>query len=524
MKFPSFNHERKEEHAEQKLRSNLEARLEKKLFDWPGKTGKEPVNIARMLQGTQIFGGTGSGKSSGSGAAIAQAFLKSGFGGLVLCAKPDEKKTWMKYAEITGTSKDRFVIFGVESGLQFNPIRYENERKGEGGGDTLNLVDLIMNIHLLGQNYMSGGGGGGNEMFWDNALRRCLSRSIDLLKGAGEPLSIENMRKIVSSAPKSENIMEYRRLLGELLKGREEDAKRQLEQFMLESYCMGCLSKSLQNLDGIENKDEEEARYSYNLVENYFMREFAFLSDRTRSSIEEYFFGLVEPFSSGILRRFFVGERVDPQLMPENTYMDGKIIILDFSVKDHLLAGIYAQGLYKYIWQQCMERRRPLEDGYQNPVFLWADESQYFINPNYDTLFQTTARSSLVCTVYLTQSINNYYFAMGSRSPEARAKALLANMGTKIFHANSDFETNHWASQMIGVKKGFMGSRENRLEPGVEERLSEQLLLQVQPNRFARLAFGREENDRKVEAVIVTTGGRWTTTDNDYLEAEFSQG
>lgn len=36
------------------------------------------------VRGVQIFGGIGSGKSSGSGRTLALSFLKAGFGGLVL--------------------------------------------------------------------------------------------------------------------------------------------------------------------------------------------------------------------------------------------------------------------------------------------------------------------------------------------------------------------------------------------------------------------------------------------------------
>jgi hypothetical protein len=46
------------------------------------------------FQGVQILGGTGSGKSSGSGQALARAFLEANLGGLVLTAKTDEVFAW----------------------------------------------------------------------------------------------------------------------------------------------------------------------------------------------------------------------------------------------------------------------------------------------------------------------------------------------------------------------------------------------------------------------------------------------
>ena len=49
------------------------------------------------VRGVQIFGGIGSGKSSGSGRSLALSFLKSGFGGIVLTGKVDEAERWKNY-------------------------------------------------------------------------------------------------------------------------------------------------------------------------------------------------------------------------------------------------------------------------------------------------------------------------------------------------------------------------------------------------------------------------------------------
>ena len=54
--------------------------------------GGDMWRIKDACEGTIIFGGTGSGKTSGSGRAIATSFLSAGFGGLVLCAKPESPR------------------------------------------------------------------------------------------------------------------------------------------------------------------------------------------------------------------------------------------------------------------------------------------------------------------------------------------------------------------------------------------------------------------------------------------------
>ena len=83
-------------------------------------------------------------------------------------------------------------------------------------------------------------------------------------------------------------------------------------------------------------------------------------------------------------------------------------------------------------------------------MFLWADESQYFLNEK-DVLFQSTARSAAVSTVYLTQSIDMYKHAIGgTERAMTTTNAMLGNLRTHVFHANENVTTNHYAAEMIG--------------------------------------------------------------------------
>jgi len=70
-------------------------------------------------EGTMIFGRSGSGKTSGSGATLARSFLRSGMGGLVLCAKGDEADTWERYAEEAGRA-DSVIRFDTSGDWRFN--------------------------------------------------------------------------------------------------------------------------------------------------------------------------------------------------------------------------------------------------------------------------------------------------------------------------------------------------------------------------------------------------------------------
>lgn len=144
------------------------------------------------------------------------------------------------------------------------------------------------------------------------------------------------------------------------------------------------------------------------MVRGYFLSDFPRLAEETRTSVTEQFFAFADPFRSGVLARHFAADS-SPEVMPEATF-DGKIVILDFPVKQFLQVGVYAQAVYKRVWQQAVERR----DAQANPrpVFLWVDEAQYFLGED-DMMFQTTARSSRACTVMISQNISNYYAGVG---------------------------------------------------------------------------------------------------------------
>jgi len=80
-------------------------------------SGADAWTIRDACEGCQIFGVTGSGKTSGSGAALARAFLRAGFGGLALTAKPDERElgsaTALRPADSTtfASSRPGIVLF-----------------------------------------------------------------------------------------------------------------------------------------------------------------------------------------------------------------------------------------------------------------------------------------------------------------------------------------------------------------------------------------------------------------------------
>ena len=223
--------------------------------------------------------------------------------------------------------------------------------------------------------------------------------------------------------------------------------------------------------------------------------------------------------------------RNSPQLKPELSH-EGAIIILDLPVKQFYEVGQFAQVLYKFIWQRAVERKSAERQKTRAmPIFLWADESQFFVNSN-DMLFQTTARSARASTVYLSQNISNYYAIMPSDTGKAQTDSLLGNLRTKIFHANEDYATNQWASDLLGKtlewrmhRSSSVSSQEGTKGRGGSQFTSSQqetLDHQVQPLRFTGLLQGGPDNNNTVEAIITKGGKKWSNGKN-FRVASFKQ-
>ena len=190
--------------------------------------------------------------------------------------------------------------------------------------------------------------------------------------------------------------------------------------------------------------------------------------------------------------------------MPEDS-LKGKIILINLPVKKYHKVGRDCQILFKYIWQRAMEKRQV---NYASiPVFLWADEAQNFLH-EHDSDYQATARSSRISTVYITQNLPNYYAAMGGSKADYRVKSFLGTLGTKIFHANADIETNKYASELIGDALFIDPSRSVTMAEKFSQSDSMSLKMdrQVRPEEFVGLKTGGARNDYRVEGYFHKQG------------------
>ncbi len=156
--------------------------------------------IRHAVEGVAIFGAVGSGKTSGSGATLARAYLAAGMGGLVCCVKPDERALWERYAAQTGRS-DSLIVISPSNRWRCNLMHYLLKRPGVEGSRTEQLVNLFMTV--LETADRGDRDRGGNAKFWERAVRQLLRNAIDICVLATGTASVAALNRIINSAPRS---------------------------------------------------------------------------------------------------------------------------------------------------------------------------------------------------------------------------------------------------------------------------------------------------------------------------------
>ena len=499
-------------------KSKLDALLDKVLYTFPN--GKDTLDVRSGIEGECCFGETGSGKTTGYNNQYLQAMLNFGMGGRVFSVKKEAARYFKKTFEKCGR---KFIHFKKGSPYRFNFLEYELARKGEGAKEISNISNLIVLMSLLVGNYNEGNSSGKNQdRFWQLATERLTNRSVSLLDLSDTPITILNIRKLIVNSFTEADVERYNTTWVQLKdsqvsQDKKNDLWQEYQAWAESNFFLSCLQKATSK----ENITEDEL-FSLEIAGDYFMKEWPRLAEKTKSIVLESFLGAVESFvSPGILKEHF-SEGVSPELLPENAYLNGDIVLVDFPVKEFGLPAILANGIMKFAFQTAMERREVSREENPMPVLLWVDEYQNLVNPAYDPMFQATAREALVCTVYISQSFNAIIGAMGAENAENKAKSLITNLGLKVFNANSDYDTNEFAANMIGrhfvdITSVSIGHDKQR-----QHSFSQQYHYQVPPEHFTTLRTGGSANGNQVEAVLFKAGKKWSTGRN-FLQSEFDQ-
>lgn len=478
-------------------------------------SGGDVFTTRDACSSVQIFGGTGSGKTSGSGKSLAYAYLRAGFGGLVCCAKPDEAERWRKLAKACKREGD-LVFFDDSAAHRFNFLDYAQHTIGKDGFDN-NIVDMLARITEASRlQRSSGGGSDGDNQFFRDAAMQLLANSIPFLRVAYGTIRLRQLYDFITGAPRT----------------RQEAMS---PEWMTSSFC----SETMKIAGDRALAGDFEAKRVCEQHGAYWISEFPGMGEKTQGSIVTTLTSTIYPFLSGKLAELFCTHTT---LVPDFC-RHGAIIVLDISARKFSTSGVIAQQIFKMLFQQAMESQAVHDGDDTRPVFCWADECQFFIN-SYDAEHLSVCRQQKVCNVFITQDMPTYFAKIGHHDV---ANSLLNKFGTRIFHSSTDRHTCTYAADIIGKVTHYnttesqmsgentggginLGEMEGSGSGGYGRNQSLQVGYStyqdydLKPEYFGQsLRTGGRASRRRVDGVIVINGRNFKSSGKNRIKAEFHQ-
>lgn len=460
--------------------------------------GKDSLTTRDILAGgIQIWGGTGSGKTSGPMATLIKAMLAQGWALLMLCIKREDAETYIRYA--TEAGREQHIVRITPDGncrWRFNWLAYELQRPD--GGQIENVLHLLTSV--LTEIVEGKQIGGSSDPYWERASKMLLRNALALLSVAEGTIRLDDIARLVTSAPQSLEQVQ--------------DASWQAR-----SYCAQIIAQTDRMVASNQGKQHGQIDaltiHEISVANRFFLQEFAAMSDRTRSSVISTLTASIDTLMHGVLYRLF---GTDTTFVPE-LLNDGAIIILDVPMVTYGEVARISASLLKLMTQRALLRR----DVGQNPrpIGVIADESQHVISP-FDWEFAAMSRSAKAMTLYATQSLQNYHARLGIGS-DAAVRALLAQFQTQIFCRNNDVQTNNYAAELIARRwANRMGSSSQQSMDSASHGTStnQSLEFAIQPSEFLHLRNGGPHNRFCVDSVLV--GRTWSHGDV-FLPVTFHQ-
>lgn len=444
----------------------------------------DPFTMRDLVRSVSIMGSTGSGKTSGPGYQLGKALAANPrVGGLIIASKPEDRAMWQ------GIIGDRLIIVGPDGKHRFNVLDFE----AKNGADAREITQCIMTISET----LLRAEGHSNDPFWTQQQRRTIHNAAEIVNQANRRVTPWSIQGFINEAA----------LSGEELESEKWKA----------SYHKEMLDKAAP-----QNEVEE---HDYKLAKQFWLTEWPYMADKTRSSILAGVMGYLHVFNTGGVRKM-IG--MDTTLTPA-IFDEGAWVLVDFPVANYGVAGAFIAGAWIYATQRHVLRRAARAE---TPVTcLWIDEFQNHIT-SFFARYLAECRSHLGCAIVLTQSMHSFFSSIGGREAQSHTKALLANFGHKIFMALGDDESAQYAASLIG--KGILhmgGSSIKRNDPNggafgspqVDFSLSERIEQVLQNGAFLHgLKTGGPENGYIAEGFVIRNGNLFSNGFN-FMRVAFSQ-
>lgn len=380
--------------------------LDDVFFTWPTK---DPFTLRHLLRSVEVKGGTGSGKSSGSGKYITEAVVSHPRSTCFIVAQKPEDKAF--YQRIFKRHGKPLVV--IEEGSRWRCNFLDTEMKA--GADTRGIVEFLT---TLGE-ALDGGSARTSDPFWKKLEERILFGAVEAVKqGTGRVDAPSLLNFLATAAYKPD------RLKDETWRG------------MFHSQVMDAAFRKQKSR--IEQAD-------FDLILSFWTNEFVNMDDKPRSSGLAGVMNTIHTFNTGLVRDVCSAETT---IAPE-AQDQGVSVLVNFPFAEYGPTGRFIAGGLKYKWQKHILRRHWNPRHYFNVMIL--DEYQESAT-EFDARYLAQCRSHGGAMFCLTQTIHSEYSAMSGQGHHHRADQLLSNFGTHIYHS-VDAETAKFASALLGHRR-----------------------------------------------------------------------
>jgi hypothetical protein len=444
----------------------------------------------RACEHTLIVGGIGSSKSTAGMNLTAMSLLESPdrFGFFFHSGKPSGADDAYDWARRAGRESD-IIHYGPGSGESFNWPSYEYQDFGDGKGHVDNLMAVFKSLIEV---IMRSAGQRESEPFWQFMQDQGMKNMFFIDGQANGGIDLSRILEMWQSIPQG---------FGDLY-----DPQQLL---------------SMTALMEAEKKCPPEKRRSLALAKTWLLKQMPALSERTKSCVEAMAIGMLDPHARDIMQEAMGGEST----WTPDSLDAGKIIICGWDIKRYDAIGKLIQVACKRSIQRWAERRlakypKGMRGGLL-PIFLVADEAQFFIDGQADLDFLRTARESRAGCLWAVQSIPSVVAELGGGPvAENLFNAIAGMFETKIYHYNNCPITNRKCAEWIGedMQKRPGGSigidPRGRVNRG--ENWSDQPYFLVPPIAWQRLPRGGEAERWNVRAFVTMARHEWKCNHRRY--------
>ena len=140
----------------------------------------------------------------------------------------------------------------------------------------------------------------------------------------------------------------------------------------------------------------------------------------------------------------------ETNITPESI-MSGKIVVLDLPLKELQYTGLMVQSAWKYLFQTALERQ------HNQPTAPTAAPSSCgrmkgSISSPITIIISRTPREAPASAVSSSRKTFPAFYKEFGRDGADITNSVFGNLNTKVFHNNSDPQTNEWAAKHFGTE------------------------------------------------------------------------